>query len=238
MMESNERPPRKPFQNPLKMLAYPDVIILLLINGTYYAVMYGVIASLSMIFEKIYSDLSQTDIGLCFVPLGGGMAIGSAVSGKCLDAYYGEIRDNLISQSQTTLENNIDSKTLEEGSSFPIEKARLQVLPYIMFIYTACVIGYGWSLQSRVTIAIPLILQFISKLFPCTTRRNLIWNLTMLCVVGLTIVTIMNAIQTLLVDLFPDQGSSVTACVRPSSTLPHGLHRILIPTLTELRCPM
>ena len=51
--ESNERPPRKRFTNLLLMFAYPDVFALLFL-GTYYAVMYGVTASLSVIFSKIY----------------------------------------------------------------------------------------------------------------------------------------------------------------------------------------
>ncbi len=55
--------------------------------------------------------------------------------------------------------------------------------------------------------------------------------------VGYTIVTIMNTVQTLLVDLNPSQGSSVTACVRLIfrfiSWIP-----LLIGFRTEQPCPM
>jgi len=193
------------------MLVYPDVLVLLTLNGTYYAVMYGVTASLSVIFEDIYPYLTQTDVGLCFIGLGGGMLIGSWVSGKLIDSYYRKVRDDLIRQARSNAEKDIDAKALEKDPTFPIEKARLQALPCIMLVYTACVVGYGWALQSRVTIAVPLILQFISRFISRTLPHGM--HLTSL-VVGLIAVIIMNTTQTLLVDLVPDQGSSIAACVR------------------------
>jgi hypothetical protein len=171
--ESNERPPRKPFKNPLLMFTYPEVFVLLIFNGTLYAVLYGVTASLSVIFEKVYPYLDQTEIGLCFLASGGGMFFGSLFSGKFMDSYYQKIKDDLIRQSRTDSEKKFDPKAIEKDPSFPIEKARLHYLPPVVFVYTACVIGYGWALQSKVTIAVPLILQFISEFFPCTALRSL-----------------------------------------------------------------
>ena len=160
---SSERPERKPFRNPLLMFAYPEIFVLLIFNGTLYAVMYGVTASLSVIFEEVYPYLNQTEIGLCFIPMGLGMLVGSILSGRALDSYYKKIMDDLIRQAQTDSEKLVNPEAIEKDPSFPIEKARLQILPWVVFVYTICVIGYGWALQSRVTIAVPLILQFISK---------------------------------------------------------------------------
>jgi hypothetical protein len=174
----NERPPREPFKNPLLMFTYPEVLVLVLFNGTLYAVMYGVTASLSVIFEKVYPFLSQTDIGLCFLAMGGGFLFGSLFSGRFMDSHYRKIRDELVRQSRTDSEKHVDPKAIEEDPSFPIEKARLHYLPCVVFVYTVCVIGYGWALQSRVTIAVPLILQFISEVLsphgttrPCVSSR-------------------------------------------------------------------
>ena len=211
MRGSNERPPRKRFVNPLFLLFYPDVLVLLTFNGTYYTVMYGVTASLSVIFEDVYPNLTQTDIGLCFMALGGGMLIGSWLSGKLTDSYYRKVRDDFIRQARSNTEKDIDAKALEKDPAFPIEKARLQILPCIMLVYTGCVVGYGWVLQSRVTIAVPLILQFISRFISRTLLHGM--RLTSL-IVGLTAMVIMNTAQTLLVDLVSDQGSSIAACVR------------------------
>ena len=162
---SSERPERKPFRNPLLMFAYPEIFVLLIFNGTLYAVMYGVTASLSVIFEEVYPYLNQTEIGLCFIPMGLGMLVGSILSGRALDSYYKKIKDDLIRQAQTDSEKLVNPEAIEKDPSFPIEKARLQILPWVVFVYTTCVIGYGWALQSRVTIVVPLILQFISKSF-------------------------------------------------------------------------
>ena len=90
------------------------------------------------------------------------MLIGSWLSGKLTDSYYRKVRDDLVRQARSNAEKDIDAKAVEKDPKFPIEKARLQVLPCVMLAYTACVVGYGWALQSRVTIAVPLILQFIS----------------------------------------------------------------------------
>ena len=193
------------------MLVYPDVLILLIFNGTYHAVMYGVTASLPVTFEDVYPYLTQMDVGLCFMAIGGGTLIGSCLSGKLTDSYYRKVRDDLIRQARSNAEKDIDAKAFEKDPTFPIERARLQVLPCITLVYAACVVGYGWALQSRVTIAVPLILQFISG----SISRSLLhgMRLTASLVVGLAVVVILNTTQTLLVDLVPDQGSSITACV-------------------------
>ncbi|KAH9993492.1 MFS general substrate transporter [Russula compacta] len=214
MNESNDLPPRRPFTNPLRMFTYPDVIVLLTLHGTLYAVMYGVTASLSVIFEKVYPYLTQTNLGLCFLAMGAGMLIGTLFSGKLIDTSYRKIRDDLIRQARIDTEKVIDPKAFEKDPSFPIEKARLHLLPPIVLVYATCVIGYGWSLQSRATIAVPLILLFI---------------------IGLTAITIMNAIQTLLVDLVPSQGSSITACTNVvRCSMGAGMVSVINPILVAL----
>jgi len=207
--KSGELPPRKPLTNPFTLFTYPDVFILLLFNGTFYAVFYGVTASLSTSFEEIYPYLTQTDIGLCFLAIGGGMFIGTTLTGKIMDAHYRKIRDNLVPQAQTEPKKAIDPGSLPD--SFPIERARLQIMPYLIVVYTSCVIGYGWSLQAKTSIAVPLILQIISTFY--TMLYRLARPLTLRHVVGATVVSVMNAITALLVDLVPQQGSSITACV-------------------------
>lgn len=159
MKHASDLPPREPFTNPFKMFLYPDVFILLFINGTYYAVFYGVTASLSISFEDTYPYLTQTDIGLCFLAIGGGMFIGTTLTGKLMDAYYKKIKNNRTPQAQTEPEKAVDCSAAEP---FPIEHVRLKFMPYLIVVYTACVIGYGWSLEAKTSIAVPLTLQFIS----------------------------------------------------------------------------
>ena len=155
------------------MFAYPEIFVLLIFNGTLYAVMYGVTASLSIIFEKVYPYLDESEIGLCFIPMGLGTLVGSLSSGRAMDSCYRKIKEDLIHQTRADSEKHVDPEAIEKDPSFPIEKARLQILPWVLFVYTTCVICYGWALQCRVTIAVPLILQFVRKFFTRTPPHDL-----------------------------------------------------------------
>ncbi|KAJ7765089.1 MFS general substrate transporter [Mycena maculata] len=176
---STEKLPRKPFQNPLRLLLNPDILILLFFNGLVCAVFYGVTASISTIFHTAYPSLNQTQLGLCFLAIGGGMLIGSATSGKILDWDYQRVKKSIL------------RKMLTQDDSFPIEQARMRLVPFLLVFFVACCAAYGWCIQKAVNLAGPLIL---------------------LIGVGFFSMAIMNATQTLILDLVPDQGSSVTAC--------------------------
>jgi MFS family permease len=75
-------------------------------------------------------------------------------------------------------------------SEFPIFNARFRTLWINIIVMNIVVILYGWMLQINTPLAVPLVLQFIF---------------------GLSASGIMNTSQTLLVDLFPGKGASVTA---------------------------
>jgi hypothetical protein len=101
------------------MFLYPEIFVLLFFSGTIYAVMYGVTASLSVIFEEVYPYLNQTDIGLCFLAPGGGMLVGSVLSGRFMDAYYRKIRDDLIRQTGNRFGRAYRSQSHQEGPIIP-----------------------------------------------------------------------------------------------------------------------
>jgi len=91
-------------------------------------------------------------------------------------------------------------------------------MPYLIIVMAAACAGYGWCLERRVNIAVPLILQFISALlFHLSYGTKLMPR-----IVGYISITIMNAASTLMIDLAPGQSSSVTACVCTS----HGLWKV------------
>jgi hypothetical protein len=54
-------------------------------------VFYGILTPLSTLFEETYKDLDETKIGLCFLGIGGGMAVATVVNGKVLDWEYRRI---------------------------------------------------------------------------------------------------------------------------------------------------
>ncbi|KAL1951425.1 hypothetical protein VTO73DRAFT_574 [Trametes versicolor] len=186
-----DKPPRRGFANPLRLFTYPDVSLLLFFNALVYAVFYGVTATISTLFQPIYPFLNETDIGLCFLAIGGGMLIGGVVTGEVLDHEYKRIKRDMIRKVEADPEKKIRPEDVTKEEHFPIEYARLRLMPAFFAVYVAACIGYGWCLQAKVNIAGPLILQII---------------------IGWSCMAIMNSAQTLLVDLAPNHGSSITAC--------------------------
>ncbi|KAE9390907.1 MFS general substrate transporter [Gymnopus androsaceus JB14] len=187
---------RKRFRNPLTLLLYPDIPMLLFFNGMVSAVYYAVTATISSLFVEVYPFLSTAEVGLCFLCIGGGMTVGSLVSGRLLDREWRSVsagyRERIMREKGgEAAVAEIDIKKAREDPDFPIEYARLRVIPYIMIFYVGSVIGYGWCIRAAVHISAPLILQFI---------------------VGITTVLVLNAAQTVTVDLAPTQSSSVSAC--------------------------
>ncbi|KAJ7028578.1 MFS general substrate transporter [Mycena alexandri] len=176
----------KKFQNPLLLFLHVDIALLLVITGVVYSVFYGVTASISTVFHDAYPQLNETELGLCFLTLGSGMVIGSMSCGKLLDWDYQRVRRSLRAQNPTDEQG--DEK---KGDSFPIEKARMRLMPAFLAVFAASCVGYGWCIDKRTNIAGPLIL---------------------LIGVGLVVTAIMNSIQTLMLDLMPTHGSSITAC--------------------------
>ncbi|KAF7357983.1 MFS domain-containing protein [Mycena venus] len=176
---------RKPFKNPLRLLLNPDILILLVFNGLVCAVFYGVNASISTIFHETYPELSQTALGLCYLAIGGGMLIGSATSGQLLNWDYQRVKRSISAKSEKT------EISFPQDQSFPIEKARMRLVPILLTCFVACCVAYGWCIERHVSIGGPLVF---------------------LVGVGFFTMAIMNAAQTLILDLVPSQGSSVTAC--------------------------
>ncbi|OBZ68525.1 Quinidine resistance protein 1 [Grifola frondosa] len=182
---TTERPPPRGFSNPLLLFRYPDVSMLL-----------------------------ETDTGLCFLAIGGGMLIGSVVTGEVLDREYSAMRNKMIRANEKVAdpEKRIRVEDITKEEHFPIEMARLRLMPFSFILFVGSTIGYGWCLDKGVSIAGPLILQIISK-----SKLQFLYRMSSLipeCTVGWTVISMMNMSQTLIVDLAPAHSSAITACVR------------------------
>ncbi|KAF8481438.1 major facilitator superfamily domain-containing protein [Gautieria morchelliformis] len=187
---TSSRPPPKKFINPLLQFTHPSVVLLLFFNGTLYACFYGVTATLSTLFAQAYPFLNDSEIGLCFLAVGVGAAMGSFSNGKMLDADFKRIQRNLDKSTPASEKGRVDLHDGKLDAGFPIEYARLRLVPVFVALFVTSMIGYGWALQRRVHMACPLVLQFL---------------------VGWSTTCVMNTTQTLLMDLFHTQGSSITA---------------------------
>ncbi|ELU41191.1 major facilitator superfamily [Rhizoctonia solani AG-1 IA] len=174
--------PRKS-ANPLhifRVFTQPDILLVLICTGI------------------IYST-----VGLCFIAYGVGGAVGSVVMGRLLDYDWKKMEERVTSgaasasnQSKHT-ENKAEKgvhtcTTKPDKQDLPIEHTRLKRVPILFITVTGASMGYGWSIQQKAHLAVPLVLQFV---------------------VGFSSMSIMTINQTILVDMYPAQGSSITASV-------------------------
>jgi predicted MFS family arabinose efflux permease len=158
--------------NPFVLFTYPDVVVLLTFTGIVYAVYYTITATLSSAFARIYPDLSETVLGLCYLPLGAGMIVGSTMTGKMLDWEYARIKKRT-------------------GDNFTIEYARLRIMPFYLLLFVVCVVSWGWAIEARAHMAVPLILGVL---------------------LGWTSMGILNTTMTLNIDILQSRSSGATAC--------------------------
>lgn len=183
-----ECPPTRKSHNPFRLFTCLDILNLLVFNCIQYAVYTALLATISSLFEENYPHLTETDIGICYLASGGGLALGAIFSGKLMDWDYKTAKGQLI--RDFTPEKGIPGHVISDDD-FPIEATRLKRLPLWMIVFCVACTGYGWCFQAGTTIAVPLVLHFV---------------------IGFSEMAMLTTIQTILIDLAPSQGSSVTAC--------------------------
>ncbi|KAG8878589.1 hypothetical protein FRB97_002371 [Tulasnella sp. 331] len=190
--------------NPLRLLLQLDVVIMLFCSSLSFALFTAMQAVTSVIFQRTYTYLDETFIGLCYLPTGLGMMAGSFLTGRLLDRIY--VKDRKAWMDSQAVDGAGDEKgaekrrmdTLDERVkqelelSFRLEYVRLKSSVVYSLLLGAMALAFGWMVEQKVQLAGPLIMQFI-----------LGW-----CVIGQG-----NSLQTLLIDNFPKQGSSTTAMV-------------------------
>lgn len=165
--------PKLNFLAPFIYFSEPDVFLILWLNGLAFLLFYCFMTSMTKQFSIRYPFLSELEIGLCFLAMGGGTIIGGFVKGKLLDMDYRRI-----------------SRDLPVDAEFSIYTARLKTLWVNLILMQAATILYGWMMNINVPLPGALVIQFVFS-FNCAA-------ITSTC-------------QTLLVDLFPGKGASITA---------------------------
>jgi len=171
--------------NPLEvLLLFRNVDVVLILGATAIpsACVYVVLTTLSTLFPVIYPWLSETEIGLCYLANGFGGVLGSLGFGKLLNVEWARAKRRAA-----------DLGEKEEGArdGVYVERARLRLSPIMFGLFSALIVVYGWVAAIRGPLPVLLILQF----------------LIMAMTSG-----IFNICQSLLMDLFPRQGASITAC--------------------------
>ncbi|KAF8314597.1 major facilitator superfamily domain-containing protein [Cantharellus anzutake] len=177
-----------------------DVSILLFFNGVNFMNMYIVTATTATIMQDTYG-LGPSDAGLCYLPFGTGMAVGSVIAGRLIDRDFHSTlasymrdrrydREEHLPNSLRDIKNGKKSLSEEEMLRFPLEHARLKSSPIYDLVLWSCIVAYGWSVHFKVHLAVPLIFQFFQ---------------------GLGQVASSQSITVLLMDLYPGEGASIAA---------------------------
>ncbi|PTB68476.1 MFS general substrate transporter [Trichoderma citrinoviride] len=179
-----------PFRILFSKHATPIIVFL----SIYYAVWQMSITAMSTLFEQKY-HLKETQIGLTFIANGVGSMVGTLITGKILDKDYKKVKaaHDAAQQSQMATDGN-NGVGVEEAAedSFPLEKARLRLVPLFSIIQCLSILLFGWTINypDKVPIAIPIISTFIT---------------------GWTAVSTQSIIMTYLVDVFSDRSAAASA---------------------------
>ncbi|KAI1778754.1 MFS general substrate transporter [Hypoxylon cercidicola] len=178
---------------PLRILVSKHAAPIIVFLAAYYAVWQMSITAMSTLFEARYG-LNQTQIGLTFIANGAGSMIGTLVTGKILDVDYRRVKTRHEARSthgNVEAGNNLVRSETGPGS-FPLEKARLRLVPAFSLAQCLSIILFGWTIQypDRVHIAVPIVSTFIT---------------------GWTAVSTQSVVMTYLVDVFSDRSAAASA---------------------------
>ncbi|KAH8887634.1 major facilitator superfamily transporter [Thozetella sp. PMI_491] len=141
--------------NPLAclwILLRKDVAIVVLCFSIYYTTSCCMQASLSTLALEIY-DLDELQGGLIYIPYGIGCLVSTFGWGKILNYEY--------ARAAKRHGVPIDRMSAMSALEFPLEEARLRSSFPFVVATAAAAISYGWVLERRAHIAVPLTLQAI-----------------------------------------------------------------------------
>ncbi|OLN96291.1 MFS antiporter QDR2-like protein 1 [Colletotrichum chlorophyti] len=189
-----ERAPVQPKETKLVDITGPIRILfdrcaapIMVFLAVYYTVWQMSITAMSTLFKSGYG-LSDTQIGLTFIANGIGSMIGTLVTGKILDIDYRRVR------TTHEVENGTEDTALRQSSieTFPIEKARLRLIPIFSLLQCTSIALFGWTINfpHRVHIAVPIVSTFFT---------------------GWTAVSTQSLVMTYLTDIFPDRSAAASA---------------------------
>jgi hypothetical protein len=160
---SADRPPQQIFLNPLRLFMYYDILLLLFFNGLVYSMLYAVTATIAVLFQHSYPFLTESDIGLCFLAVGGSMIFGSVFTGKFLDRDYQMIKNQMIRAIEVEGKGGMKPEDVTKEENFPIERARLRMMPVYLAVLVVATVGYGWCLQENANLAAALTFLIMSE---------------------------------------------------------------------------
>ncbi|KAK2773539.1 MFS multidrug transporter [Colletotrichum kahawae] len=162
---------------PIRILFSKSAAPITVFLAIYYAVWQMSITAMSTLFKSKYG-LPDTHIGLTFIANGAGSIIGTLATGKFLDMDYQKVKARYGEQG--------------DESDFPIEKARLRLVPVFAVLQCVSIAVFGWTINfpEKVHIAVPIASTFVT---------------------GWTAIGTQSLAMTYLVDIFPERSAAASA---------------------------
>lgn len=178
--------------SPLRILLSKQAAAIVTFLAVHYAVWQMSITAMSTLFKHPYG-LTEMQIGLTFIANGVGSMIGTLLTGKIMDADYRRVKANFESTlTNADIATSSSHNKNDQKGEFPIERARLRLVPLFSCLQCISILLFGWTIQypDHVHIAVPIVSTFIT---------------------GWTAVSAQSLIMTYLVDVFPDKSAAASA---------------------------
>ncbi|KAF9885233.1 hypothetical protein FE257_000593 [Aspergillus nanangensis] len=188
----NVVPPRIDMLGPVRILFTRYSAPIILFFSVYYATWQMTMTAMSSLFKERYG-MTELQIGLAFIANGVGAIIGTIGSGKLLNKDFNRVEARFRAQNATTPQAPF-AATTAYTPGFPLETARLRMMPIYALLQCMSILLYGWTVHfsDKVPIAIPIIATFIT---------------------GWTAVSNQSITTTYLVDIFPGRNAASTAAL-------------------------
>ncbi|KJZ70925.1 hypothetical protein HIM_09676 [Hirsutella minnesotensis 3608] len=178
--EPNLNAKKPPFRIPVpnlfaavRIIFEKDVGLLMLFMSLFVMANYAMLVPLQDVIRRQY-NFNDLQVGLCYIPFSVGAVVGSVVVGKLLNWNYARVARSMgISP---------DRKRGEELRTFPIERARLDLMWPWTLLAVATIAVWGWVVDSGTSLAAPLVILFLA---------------------GMGLSGPVSILTTLLVDLYP-----------------------------------
>ncbi|KAI0184177.1 major facilitator superfamily domain-containing protein [Xylaria flabelliformis] len=165
----------------LLILFEKEMFLLLMYSSLIYAGFYAVSTAIPAEFARLYG-FDGLKIGLVYLPLGVGSIVSVFLMGPLANWNY--------RRHCRMLNLPYDRSRQQNMAGFPIEQARLQISIPFLAVFTAVLIGFGWSVEAKAHLAVQIVLLFLQ---------------------GITLVGFSNLLSTLIVDINPGAAGSATA---------------------------
>lgn len=172
------------FGNPFDsvvMIFEPVLGLLLLDSSLVFAGFYAIATSMSEQLKDLYG-LSEIELGLMYLPMAGGSIVAAFIVGPSLNWNY--------RRHAKRLGMTLTKGRQQDLSDFPIERARIEVGLPLLALSTCINFAWGWTLQSKTSIAVPVVLLFL---------------------MGVGMIGFNNSCSVLIVDMYPGKAGAATA---------------------------